>query len=236
MLWKKLDQAIRSHEKLYFWWREDDVGDYVSELQTILTILKRPMVLAVTPSFLIPKVKQIVQNTRLPVIQHGVDHINHAESGYQDEFPESIDYHVAADKILKAKEALQIDFKDQFLPVYAPPWLMIPKNLSDFLLTKGFKEISTYNPDKEKNLWNPDVDLINWSKGLSFDTQEYVLERLLYKLTFTNHSGFLCHHRTIGDKGFEFIEKMLQFFDQYENITWYIPPVKAAQPENNHAK
>ncbi len=228
MLWKKIDKEIRRCKDIHFWWRDDDVGDFIQPLERIINIFENKglsIVLGVIPSVLVLEVSHIIkEHPNCYVIQHGVTHINHAQDkGRQDEFPLGFSEEEAVKQIVKGKKSLEQKFGEQFLPVYAPPWLNIHEGLSNQLLQNGFKEISSYNFQNENKHGNPDRELVNVNYGEAFYTEEYVLERLSYKLSVTNHIGFMNHHRTIGEDGFNFIKKLLDFLCQYSNVSWGLP-------------
>ena len=220
-----LEKITKNGERINFWWREDDVaGDFKNFERIVNLFLKYeiPAVAAVIPNQLCDRTITIIKrNKNLIVSQHGVSHI---DRGQKQEFPENYNPSIALENILEKREILKNIFKNQFMPVYVPPWNNISKCLKILLLQNGFISISRHNYLGEQKKMNADIDLINWNVGKKFHSDEFVIKQILKELSAGNrHIGFVGHHQTIGDKGFDFIQQLFEETAKYNNISWVIP-------------
>jgi hypothetical protein len=157
MTWRELHAALdeRTHagRPVQFWWRDDDASAPSPALERAVGLAKKhaiPLALAVIPQEATPQLFQGLHE-RVTVLQHGTDHRNRAAAGEKKtEYPDTEPVEVALARIAEGMAKLRSRAGRDFIPVLAPPWNRIRKDLVDKLPSLGIRGISAYGPQKSR--------------------------------------------------------------------------------------
>lgn len=227
-----IQKLAENNISLKIWWRDDDIRFYRKDFEKITHIFSEnaiPLVLSVIPHRLENKTVEHIRGFKnVIVVQHGFDHINYG----REEKIELSKFHnkkTLVKNILKGRNRLEKMFREQFYPIMVPPWNRIDLDIEDLLHDLGFVGISTFSrvmPSRKNNIYhiNPLIDFIDWNNNDSFAGEVFFLKQFLREIEYGVYSypiGILSHHRTIGEGGFLFLEKLIFFLRQFENIEWW---------------
>lgn len=169
----------RLHEELEIWhqqkieplifYRDDDVTTLTPNLLRLVRLLERrnvPAMLSVIPAFADENLGELVRDSQLlTAAVHGYSHKNFADIGFpKNEFPDTRPLPLMMEELKIALWKCSRLFKENFCPLFVPPWHNISNNLEKKVLYCGYAGISKFNIIDEKNKFeiNPSIDLINW--------------------------------------------------------------------------
>lgn len=191
---------------------------------TLLDKYNVPSVIAAIPKGLSREAIAVVgQYKNAYVYMHGISHKNNGDAQGPNEFPPGRDISNIIPQFAKYKKRFEDIFGDKFIPVFAPPFNAVNCDLEKELRKLGFIGISGHSSLTKDSLYNVSVDFIKWDLSDSFYTEDYVLERIICLLDDGKPIGFMNHPKTIGEKGFVFIEKLMDFFCCFTNVKWFVP-------------
>lgn len=206
-------KLLDSKQNIKVWFRVDDMGLKNKTSQKCINLFKKfnvPMYAAVIPNKLCKwTILQINNYCKCYVIQHGYNHKNYSVKT-KNEFPRSRKTNEVKKCIANGQKKLDKNFQCKNLKIFCPPWYEFSSK--HIRVLEDFKGISSVNNIKYKNFddINVNVDIINWTQNDHFAGEEFVYSQL--KKVKNNVLGFVIHHRTMGIKGFQFLEELLKYF------------------------
>jgi hypothetical protein len=229
MTWRELHAALdeRTHagRPVQFWWRDDDASAPSPALERAVGLAKKhaiPLALAVIPQEATPQLFQGLHE-RVTVLQHGTDHRNRAAAGEKKtEYPDTEPVEVALARIAEGMAKLRSRAGRDFIPVLAPPWNRIRKDLVDKLPSLGIRGLSAYGPQKSREpapglrQVNTHVDVVAWRRGRRFVGEAEALTLALKNLSNEQPLGWLTHHAVHDAATWDFLERLFTL----ENVRW----------------
>ena len=224
MSWSALEAAIRqrsdSGRPVEFWWRDDDASTPSGALERLLRLSKShrvPLALAVIPQDAEAQLFKRLHE-HVTVLQHGTDHRNRAAAGEKKtEYPASEPAEAALDRISGGMEKLRS--VPGFIPVLAPPWNRMRKDLLGKLPTLGIRGISQYGarasaePAAGLRQVNTHVDIVAWRRGRCFVGDAQALALALRNLSNEEPVGWLTHHAVHDAATWDFLERLFTLKD-----------------------
>jgi hypothetical protein len=219
--WSELeDELARRRDAgrpVAFWWRDDDaavVSSSVKKLVAMSASFKIPLSLAVIPERAEPELFRLLHE-RVTVLQHGTDHRNRAAAGEKKtEYPPAEPIDVALARITDGLGRLRVFAGKRFLPVLAPPWNRLRKDLITQLPAIGVRGISGYGarasaePAPGLRQVNTHVDIVAWRRGKQFIGEKEALSAALRHLSTDEPLGWLTHHAEHDDAAWRFLERL----------------------------
>lgn len=200
-----------------FWWRDDDAGRVSPELERLLRLSashRVPLSLAVVPGAAQPELFNIL-NDHVTVLQHGTDHRNRARAGEKKtEYPQDEPAEEALKRIADGLARLRGLAGKRFLPVLAPPWNRLRKDLVKRLPALGIRGISAYGPRASAEpapglrQVNTHVDIVAWKQGKRFIGQKEALELALRHFNHDEPIGWLTHHAVHDSAAWDFLARL----------------------------
>ena len=226
MTWSELQAALdeRNHagRPVQFWWRDDDASALSPALERALGLSKKhaiPLALAVIPQEATPQLFGALHE-RVTVLQHGTDHRNRAAAGEKKtEYPDAESVESALARIAEGMAKLRSRAGQGFMPVLAPPWNRIRKDLVHKLPALGIRGISAYGPQKSGEPaagWrqvNTHVDVVAWRRGKRFIGEAEALALALKNLSSQPTLGWLTHHAVHDAATWDFLERLFTLKD-----------------------
>jgi len=228
MSWEDLAAEIRRRadagRPVEFWWRDDDASVSNREVERLLQLSRShriPLALAVIPQEADAGLFRLLHE-HVAVLQHGTDHRNRAAPGEKKtEYPAAEPVDAALARIASGLRQLQP--MEQFLPVIAPPWNRMRKDLLDKLPGLGIRGISGYGalarrePVPGLRQVNTHVDIVAWRRGKRFVGEDDALALALEHLRSTSGPiGWLTHHAVHDAAAWEFLERLFAL----EGVRW----------------
>lgn len=240
--WNDLDDELQrwsdAGEVASLWWRDDDAGPVVPELERLLALSKDsgvPVSLAVIPQEVGAGLKELLAAAGCAVLQHGLGHRNHAPRGEKKaEFGAHRPvYEMLADTAI-GFESLRARFGACHLPVFVPPWNRIAPDLVARLPSariaglSSFKPRATATPAWRLHQANCHVDPVDWRDGRRFAGTDVALAALVDHLRGRRlgdcdrdePTGVLTHHRIHDDGMWSFLEQLFGFTQQRDGAHW----------------
>ena len=220
MSWEDLAAEIRRRadagRPVEFWWRDDDASVSNREVERLLQLSRShriPLALAVIPQEADAGLFRLLHE-HVAVLQHGTDHRNRAAPGEKKtEYPAAEPVDAALARIASGLRQLQP--MEQFLPVIAPPWNRMRKDLLDKLPGIGIRGISTYGPQTRREAApglrqvNTHIDIVAWRRGKRFFGEDDALALALEHLRSTDGPiGWLTHHAVHDAAAWDFLERL----------------------------
>lgn len=216
MSWRELEEEL-ARRPVAFWWRDDDAMEVSDSLRQLLALSARkeiPVALAVIPDGVDPQLFNLLHE-RVSVLQHGTDHRNRAPAGEKKtEYPQSEPMESALARITAGLERLRSAAGEKLLPVLAPPWNRIRKELVKELPHVGLRGVSGYGarasaePVPGLRQVNTHVDIVAWRRGKRFIGEKEALELALRHAGSDEPIGWLTHHAVHDAAAWEFLERL----------------------------
>lgn len=225
MTWREvqaaLDERNRAGRPVQFWWRDDDASVPSPALERAIGLSKKyriPLALAVIPQNATPQLFQGLHE-RVTLLQHGTDHRNRAAAGEKKtEYPAAEPVDAALKRISSGMARLRA--VPGFIPVLAPPWNRMRKDLVDKLPGIGIRGISAYGaqttrePAPGLRQVNTHVDVVAWRRGRRFVGEDEVLASTLrYLRSIEGPIGWLTHHAVHDAATWDFLERLFTLKD-----------------------
>lgn len=214
--WRELEDEL-ARRAVSFWWRDDDAGSVSPALERLLGLSRKhaiPLALAVVPEGAGPQLFELLHE-HVTVLQHGTDHRNRARPGEKKtEYPQSEPVHLALARIRGGLERLRAAAGGQLLPVLAPPWNRMRKDLLHELRGVGLHGLSAYGPRPSAEpvpglrQVNAHVDIVAWRCGKRFIGEKEALGCALRHLGANEPIGWLTHHAVHDAAAWEFLERL----------------------------
>jgi hypothetical protein len=221
--------------KVSFWWRDDDAARADPAVDLLLSLSERtavPLALAVIPLRADPAMLAALGDT-VSVLQHGTDHENRAGPGHKKtEFPASEADTAAMARLREAQARLAA--ARHFIPVLAPPWNRIRRELVPRLPAAGLRGLSQYGARSSAQpvpgllQVNTHVDIIAWQGGRRFAGEDAVLGLATAHLEAkrSGHAdaeeptGWLTHHACHDAPAWTFLERLFETTQAMQGIRW----------------
>lgn len=203
LAWERFAEKV-ARSKPVFWLRDDDAVAVTPALRRLLSF-GVPVALAVIPDLAEPA----LFDRDFVVLQHGCDHRNRAAPGEKKtEFAASERIEDALERIRRSHERLVELAGERALPVMAPPWNRMRRELAAELPRIGIRGFSSYRGEAVPGLVQHDthVDIVAWREGKRFIGEEEAL-----RLAATHEDkpvGWLTHHAVHDDAAWAFLERL----------------------------
>jgi len=219
MSWGALEDEIRRRQDagrpVEFWWRDDDASALSVPLERLLGLSRThalPVALAVIPQNARPDLFGRLHE-HVTVLQHGTDHRNRAAAGEKKtEYPGA---EPATAALARISEGLKkLSGVSGFIPVLAPPWNRVRKDLLDKLPGIGIRGISAYGAQARREpapglrQVNTHVDIVAWRAGRRFVGEEQALAQAIKWLATDEPVGWLTHHAVHDEAAWDFLERL----------------------------
>ena len=219
--WQAFSEAIArrrdaGHETV-FWWRDDDAAAPTAELERLVSVsygTSVPLALAVIPESAEASLFGLLRDG-VHVLQHGADHRNRAAPGEKKtEFPESEPDAEAIERLRAGRLRLAAMAGSRALPVLAPPWNRLRRELALRLPDAGITGLSMYRTrtsPQPAGVTQVDthVDLVAWRSGRGFIGETAALA--LAESHFAAEPGpigWLTHHAVHGRDVMDFLTRL----------------------------
>ena len=214
LAWDRFAEEV-ARRKPVFWLRDDDAIGFTSSLGRLLSLAKEnqvPVALAVIPDLAEPDLFDRIGDAA--VLQHGCEHRNRAAPGEKKtEFPVHEGISAALDRLRLAHERLVSMGGSKVLPVVAPPWNRMRRELAVALPRIGIRGFSSYGDEESMPgvvQVNTHVDIVAWRDGKRFIGEE---EALRLAMTFFLRKekeplGWLTHHAVHDAAAWSFLERL----------------------------
>jgi hypothetical protein len=198
-----------------FWWRDDDASVPNGEVERLLELSRShrmPLALAVIPQEADAGLYALLHE-HVAVLQHGTDHRNRAAAGEKKtEYPGAEPVAAALARISEGLKKLSS--VSGFIPVLAPPWNRMRKDLFDRLPGIGLRGISTYGAQTRREpapglrQVNTHVDIVAWRLGRRFVGEQQALSQAIEWLAAEGPIGWLTHHAVHDAAAWDFLERL----------------------------
>ena len=216
MNWGELEAQL-ARRPVPFWWRDDDAMEVNESLRRLLALSARkriPLALAVVPAGAQPELFELL-HAQVTVLQHGTDHRNRASPGEKKtEYPQGEPLDAARKRLSAGLERLRAAAGEKLLPVLAPPWNRIRKDLLAELGRIGLRGLSTYGarssaePVPGLRQVNTHVDIVAWRRGKRFIGEAEALSAVARYLASDEPIGWLTHHAVHDAAAWQFLERL----------------------------
>ena len=222
------DELARRREAgrpVQFWWRDDDAAAVLPSLEQLLSISKKrqtPLALAVIPEAAEPDLFSVLHDG-VTVLQHGTDHRNRAAAGEKKtEYSAGEPVEAALARISDGLGRLRSLAGKRFLPVLAPPWNRVRREILKNLPAIGVRGVSAYGarasaePVPGLRQVNTHVDIIAWQEGKRFIGEAEALSKAVPHLSGDEPLGWLTHHAVHDAAAWNFLERLFTL----EDVRW----------------
>lgn len=224
MTWGELEAEVRRRRDagrpVEFWWRDDDASVPSAALERALNLSKKhgvPLALAVIPQQAGPDLFGLLHE-QVTVLQHGTDHRNRAAAGEKKtEYPAAEPADAALQRISSGMARLR--HLPAFIPVLAPPWNRMRKDLLDKLPSLGIQGISAYGAQARREAApglrqvNTHVDIVAWRRGKRFVGEAEALTLALRNFSNEGPVGWLTHHAVHDAAAWDFLARLFTLPD-----------------------
>lgn len=203
--WERFAEEV-ARRKPVFWLRDDDAVTVTPALQRLLAC-GVPVALAVIPDLASPELFE----QDVLVLQHGCDHRNRAAPGEKKtEFPADEPIPEALARLRSSHERLVALGKEKVLPVVAPPWNRMRRELAAELPKIGIRGFSGYGRQETipgVQQVNTRVDIVNWREGKRFIGEEEAIRLAMAEMG--KPVGWLTHHAVHDEAAWHFLERLV---------------------------
>jgi hypothetical protein len=211
--WGELADEL-ARRKPVFWLRDDDAVAATPALERLLLLTSKnrvPLALAVVPDRAESGLFETLRG-EISVLQHGCDHRNRAGPGEKKtEFPAREALQAALDRLRRAHERLVSMGGSRVLPVVAPPWNRLRRELAAALPRIGIKGLSGYGdqaPLPDLVQCNTHVDVVAWRDGKRFIGETEAARLALTYARKGGPVGWLTHHAVHDAATWRFLERL----------------------------
>jgi len=200
-----------ARRKPVFWLRDDDAVTPTPALKRLLDLSKQhriPVALAVIPDLADPALFE----KDVAVLQHGCDHRNRAAAGEKKtEFPAREPIAEALERLRVSRERLMGMGGGRVLPVLAPPWNRMRRELVAELPRIGIRGLSCYGAEQSiPGLMqiNTQVDIVAWREGKRFVGEDEAARLAMNNVLESKPVGWLTHHAVHDEAAWRFLERL----------------------------
>jgi len=207
LAWSRFAEEVARRKPL-FWLRDDDAVALTPALGRLLSLIQKnnvPLALAVIPDLAEPDLFGRIGDAA--VLQHGCDHRNRAAPGEKKtEFP-------AHEGIPEALDRLRLVSMggSKVLPVVAPPWNRMRRELAAALPRVGIQGLSSYGKEQAipgVRQINTHVDIVAWRDGKRFIGDDEAARLAMAYLLNEQPVGWLTHHAVHDSGAWSFLERL----------------------------
>ena len=205
LAWDRFAEEV-ARRKPVFWLRDDDAITITPALQRLLSF-GVPAALAVIPDLAEPSLFE----SDAAFLQHGCDHRNRAAAGEKKtEFPAREPIPEALERLRRAHERLLSMGGSRVLPVMAPPWNRMRRELAGQLPSIGIRGFSGYRGEQVPNLLQHDthVDIVAWKAGKRFIGEEEAARQAMTYVAQDKPIGWLTHHAVHDEPAWAFLGRL----------------------------
>jgi hypothetical protein len=213
LAWSRLAEEV-ARRKPVFWLRDDDAVALTPALGRLLSLVQKnnvPLALAVIPDLAEPDLFKRIGES-VSVLQHGCDHRNRAAPGEKKtEFPAHEEVPLALDRLRLAHDRLTALGGSKVLPVVAPPWNRMRRELAGALPGIGIHGFSSYGiEDSIPGVVqvNTHVDIVAWREGKRFVGEEEAVRLAMTYVLNDQPVGWLTHHAVHDAAAWSFLERL----------------------------
>lgn len=196
-----------------FWVRDDDAVALTPALGRLLSLVQEnnvPLALAVIPELAEPDLFGRIGDAA--VLQHGCDHRNRAAPGEKKtEFPAHEGIPEALDRLRLAHERLVSMGGSKVLPVVAPPWNRMRRELAAALPRIGIQGLSSYGKGQAipgVRQVNTHIDIVAWRDAKRFVGDEEAARLAMTYVLDDQPVGWLTHHAVHDADAWRFLERL----------------------------
>jgi len=209
LVWARFAAEV-ARRKPVFWLRDDDAIALTPALRTLLSLAQQvPVALAVIPDLVEP---ELLETKGVTFLQHGCDHRNRAAAGEKkNEFPAHEPIAEALERLRASRERLLSMGGSKVLPVLAPPWNRMRRELAAELPRIGIRGLSGYGreePIPGMKQVNTQVDIVAWQDGKRFIGEEAAAQLAMTYVLNDKPVGWLTHHAVHDDAAWAFLERL----------------------------
>jgi hypothetical protein len=211
--WDRFTAEVARQQPV-FWCRDDDAARLTPALQRLLSLAREnriPLAIAVVPDLAQRELFETLSRD-VSVLQHGCDHRNRAAAGEKKtEFPASEPVETALARLRAAREKLASLAGDRALPVLAPPWNRIRRELAAALPRIGINGLSGYGTAEAPPglvQCNTHVDIVAWRDEKRFIGDAAALELAMQHFGGKEPIGWLTHHAVHDAAAWHFLERL----------------------------
>jgi hypothetical protein len=226
MNWREFEDDLARRRKAgrpaQFWWRDDDAAALSPALKKVIELSGKcavPLALAVVPEAAEPELFRVLHDG-VTVLQHGTDHRNRAAAGEKKtEYPAGEPVEAALGRISDGLGRLRTFTGKRFLPVLAPPWNRVRRDILKKLPAIGIRGVSAYgarpSAEPEPGLLqvNTHVDIVAWQQGKRFVGEAEALSKAVPYLSSDEPLGWLTHHAVHDAAAWDFLERLFTLKD-----------------------
>jgi hypothetical protein len=223
-----------------FWWRDDDAAAPAPALSRLMSLAHKsatPLALAVIPMRCTEEIFKDA-GAFISVLQHGTDHANRAGAGEKKtEFAAAEAPAAAIARLVAARGPLAALAGRLFLPVLAPPWNRLPRQLAARLAAAGYRGLSQYGARSRAEASpglrqvNTHVDIIAWRSGGGFLGVDEALAAATRHLAAKRSAaadaheptGWLTHHAVHDEAAWAFLERLFESTRGLAGVAWRRP-------------
>jgi hypothetical protein len=212
LAWSRFAEEV-ARRKPVFWLRDDDAVALTPALGRLLSLGQKnnvPLALAVIPDLAEPDLFERIGDAA--VLQHGCDHRNRAAAGEKKtEFPAHESIPEALDRLRLAHERLISMGGGKVLPVVAPPWNRMRRELAAALPRIGVEGFSSYGDEESipgVTQVNTHVDIVAWKDGKRFIGDEEAARLAMTYVLNDRPVGWLTHHAVHDSSAWSFLERL----------------------------
>lgn len=204
--WRRFAEELE-RRKPVFWLRDDDAVAVTPALERLLSF-GIPVALAVIPNL----AESGLFEKDVAFLQHGCDHRNRAAAGEKKtEFPATEAITGALERLRLAHARLVSMGGSRVLPVVAPPWNRMRRELAAELPRIGIRGLSGYG--KEESIpgvkqVNTQVDIVAWKDGKRFLGEEEAARLAMTYVLNDAPVGWLTHHAVHDAAAWSFLERL----------------------------
>ncbi len=220
-----------------FWWRDDDAarpGRALERLMALAQASSTPLALAAIPMQSEPAIFANL-GPRVSVLQHGADHVNRAgPRERKTEFSSAEAPPAAVARLAAARAQLEALAGKSFLPVLAPPWNRLPRQLAPHLAAAGWRGLSQFGARTGAEAApglvqvNTHVDIIAWRSNRGFAGETEVLAAAVRHLAAKRTgaadageaTGWLSHHAVHDAAAWAFLERLFETTRNRPAVAW----------------
>lgn len=210
--WSGFAEAV-ARRRPVFWVRDDDAVALTPALGRLLSLVQEnnvPLALAVIPELAEPDLFGRIGDAA--VLQHGCDHRNRAAPGEKKtEFPAHEGIPEALDRLRLAHERLVSMGGSKVLPVVAPPWNRMRRELAAALPRIGIQGLSSYGKGQAipgVRQVNTHIDIVAWRDAKRFVGDEEAARLAMTYVLDDQPVGWLTHHAVHDADAWRFLERL----------------------------
>jgi hypothetical protein len=206
-----------------FWWRDDDATHATAALDRLLEIQRRfdvPLALSVIPAHADRSLaRRLRLESRVFVLQHGWNHVNHAGSGRRAaelcDFRDPVEVRA---QLANGLERLDELFGGRVLPVLVPPYNRLAAQLTP-IVAAAYRFLSVHGdfPGIAMPSRNTHIDIIDWRLQQS-QAPARLIRTLVTALRLRRYGilpvtlplGILTHHLSLTTSMWSSLEAILE--------------------------